>query len=101
MQPTNPDVKSYVRWMATVGFGPKMAWLAIRHHDPVAVLEALDLRDLGTVDARAGLDLAHFTGDRLVALSVPGWVLVAGRWLFSAGVSIAALSVELGTEVQF
>src|SRR5258705_3350620 len=104
MQPTNPTVKSYVRQMATMGFGPKMAWLAVRQDDLVTVLEALEahgLRDLGTVDARAGLDLAHFTDDRVVVTPpIRGWVLVAGRRLFSFH-PVATLSAALGTEVQY
>src|SRR5258707_13778354 len=92
--------KSYVRYMATMGFGTKMAWLAIRHDDPHAVEKALGLQDLGVVDARPGLDLAHFTDDRVVVAVVPGWVLVAGRWLFGF-YGTAALSVTLGTEGQY
>jgi hypothetical protein len=102
MQPTNQAVKRYVRKMAAMGFGPKMAWLAVRGDDPVQVLKALGLRDsdfLGTVDARAALDLAHFTDDRVAAVAVPGWVLVAGRWLFPFR-GTADLSAALGTEVQ-
>jgi hypothetical protein len=101
MQPVNPGVKRYGRQMGTVGFGPKMAWLAVRHDDPAKVLSGLGLRDLGLTDARAGLDLAHFTDDRVVVTPpIDGWVLVVGRWLFGLP-SAAALSVTLGTEVQY
>jgi len=99
MQPTNPAVKRYVSEMATMGFGPKMAWLAVRGDDPERVIKALGLRDLGIVDARAALDAAHFTDDRVAVVTVPGWVLVAGRWLFPFR-GTAGLSVALGTEVQ-
>jgi hypothetical protein len=105
MQPTNPAVKRYVREMldggnvTEVGFGPKMAWLAIRGDDPLQVLKALGLSDLGTADARSALDLAHFTDDRVVAVVVGDWVLVAGRWLFPFR-GTASLSAALGTEVQ-
>jgi hypothetical protein len=104
MQPKNPDVKSYVRGMTNSGpgFGPKMAWLAVRA-EPAQVIDALGLRDLGPVAPRTGLDLAHFTGDRVV-LAVSGevdkWCLVAGKWLFSWS-GIAALSMRLGAEVQY
>jgi hypothetical protein len=100
MQPKDPGVKRYVRRMAVVGFGPKMAWLAVRHDDPAVVAKALDLRDLGEVEARAGLDLAHFTDDRVVMFAVRPWVVVAGRWLFGLP-SVAGLSAALGTEVQY
>jgi hypothetical protein len=102
MQPTNRAVKRYVRGMANVGaagFGPKMAWLAVRA-EPEPVMEALGLRDLGVVDARTGLDLAHFTFDRVVLAVVDKWCLVAGKWLFSWN-GIAALSMRLGAEVQY
>ncbi|UWZ34896.1 hypothetical protein Drose_27465 [Dactylosporangium roseum] len=87
--------------MGAVGFGPKMAWLAVRHDDPVAVLTALDLRDLGLTDVRSGLDMAYFTDDRVVVTPpIGGWVLVAGKWLFGLP-SAAGPSVTLGTEVQY
>jgi hypothetical protein len=92
-----------------VGFGPKQAWLAIRDGDPAAVTAALDLRDLGPVSWRSGIDLAYLTDDRLVLTPpLPGagearWLLVTGRWLLraDAGVDVAELSAALGTEVQF
>lgn len=92
-----------------VGFGGKQAWLAVRDADPTVVLTALGLRDLGPVPWRDGLDLAHFTDDRVVLtppLSGAGdadWVLVAGRWLLRPGtaVDLPELSGRLGTEVQF
>ncbi|GIF69612.1 hypothetical protein Ais01nite_76470 [Asanoa ishikariensis] len=92
-----------------VGFGRKQAWLAIRGHDPGAVVEALGLRDLGPAPWREGVDLAHLTDDRLaVTPPLPGardndWILVAGRRLFTipSTVEAVALSVALATEVQF
>jgi hypothetical protein len=92
-----------------VGFGRKQAWLAIRGADPGAVVEALGLRDLGPAPWREGVDLAHLTDDRLaVTPPLPGardndWILVAGRRLFTipSTVEAVALSVALGTEVQF
>jgi len=91
-----------------VAFGPKQAWLAIqdRSHGPVAA--ALGLRELGTVDWRSGVDLAHLTDDRLALTpGLPGargidWTLVTGRWLLAnaSTVDIVALSTELRTEVQ-
>jgi hypothetical protein len=97
-----------------VGFGYKQAWLAIRDGDPAAVLTALDLRDLGTVSWREGIDLAYLTDDRLVLTPpLPGardatWLLATGRWLLrptSLGrigtVDVVELSRTLGTEVQF
>jgi hypothetical protein len=89
-----------------VGFGFKQAWLAVRTADSSAVLAAIGLRDLGTVPWRGGIDLSYFTPDRLaVTPPLPGaggadWTLVAGIWLLTAPVDIAALSAKLGTEVQ-
>ena len=81
------------------GFGPKMAWLAVRA-EPEAVMGALGLSDLGAVDPRTGLDLAHFTDDRVVVVPVDKWTLVAGKWLFRWS-GIAALSMGLGAQVQY
>src|SRR5258705_8127174 len=99
MQPRDPGVKGYVRDMATVGFGPKMAWLAVRA-EPQLVMDALELKDLGVVEPGTGLDLAHFTADRVVVAVVDQWCLVAGKWLFRWS-GIAALSMRLGVEVQY
>ena len=99
MQPDGRSVKRYVADMATVGFGPKMAWLAVAA-EPEQVMEALGLRDLGPVEPRTGLDLAHFTDDRVVVTVVDKWCLVAGKWLFRWS-GIAALSMRLGAEVQY
>ncbi|MGI5237648.1 hypothetical protein [Dactylosporangium sp. CA-139066] len=85
--------------MATAGFGPKMAWLAVRA-EPQLVMDALELKDLGVVEPRTGLDLAHFTDDRVVVAVVDQWCLVAGKWLFRWS-GIAALSMRLGAEVQY
>lgn len=91
-----------------VGFGGKQAWLAVRDADPVRVLEALGLRDLGEVAWRDGIDVAHLTDDR-VALTppLPGargrtWVLAVGRYLLrpDTGVDVTTLSGLLHTEVQ-
>ncbi len=91
------------------GFGGKQAWLAVRDAEPAAVLAALELRDLGEVSWRDGLDVAHLTDDRIaVTPPLPGaggatWVLAAGRSLLrpDAGIDVAELSRRLGTEVQF
>jgi len=91
-----------------VGFGSKQAWLAIREGDADRVIAALELRDLGPVPWRDGVDLAYLTDDRLVLTPpLPGagdapWLLVTGRWLLRAGarVDIVELSAALGTEVQ-
>jgi hypothetical protein len=94
---------------AMVGFGGKQAWLAVRDGDPLAVLDALGLRDLGEVPWRDGIDLAYLTDDR-VALTpaLPGagdalWVLAVGRRLLrpDSGVDVVDLSARLHTEVQF
>jgi hypothetical protein len=91
------------------GFGGKQAWLAVRDGDPAEILEALGLRDLGTVRWRDGIDLAHLTDDR-VALTppLPGardtrWVLAVGRYLLRPDMvtDVIALSGRLHTEVQF
>ncbi len=90
-----------------VGFGGKQAWLAVAGDDPVAVIEALGLRDLGPVPWREGIDLAHLTDDR-VAVTPPlpgardiGWILATGRRFLATGVDVVELSATLGTEVQF
>src|SRR5215475_12279904 len=91
-----------------VGFGFKQAWLAVAGTDAGTVMATLGVRDLGTVDWRAGIDLAYLTDDRLaVTPPLPGaagsWVLAAGRAFFAddATPDVAELSVTLGTEVQF
>jgi len=92
-----------------VGFGPKQAWLAIREGDATKVLDALALRDLGTVSWRDAVDVAYLTDDRLLItplLAGAGgarWLLVAGRWLLrpQVVVDVVELSWMLGTEVQF
>jgi hypothetical protein len=92
-----------------VGFGGKQAWLAVAGGDPVAVLEALGLRDLGPVPWREGIDLAHLTDDRVaVTPPLPGardtsWILATGRWLLapSTHVDVIGLSAALGREVQY
>ncbi|WP_067502552.1 hypothetical protein [Actinoplanes sp. TFC3] len=84
------------------GFGGKQAWLAIRDGDPGAVLGALDLRDLGEVPWRSGLDVAHLSDDR-VAITPPlpgGWVLAVGRHLLLHPPALDDLSKVLDTEVQ-
>jgi hypothetical protein len=92
-----------------VGFGGKQAWLAVRDSDSATVLDALGLRDLGDVPWREGIDIAHFTDDR-VALTPPlpgarhaSWVLAVGRWWLrpDVAVDVAELSARLHTEVQF
>jgi hypothetical protein len=93
---------------AMVGFGGKQAWLAVRDGDPVAVLAALGLRDLGEVPWRDGIDLAYLTDDRVAltpALLGTGdsrWVLAVGRRLLrpDSGVDVIDLSARLHTEVQ-
>jgi hypothetical protein len=92
-----------------VGFGGKQAWLAVRDGEPAAVLAALDLRDLGPVPWREGIDVAHLTDDRVaITPPLPGardtqWVLAAGRWLLrpDTAVDVVDLSARLSTEVQF
>jgi hypothetical protein len=91
-----------------VGFGHKQAWLAVRDGDPAAVRAVLDLRDLGPVSWRAGVDLAYLTDDRVVLtplLTGAGgdrWLLVTGWWLWHAAdrFPVARLSAELDTEVH-
>lgn len=92
-----------------VGFGYKQAWLAIRDTDQDTVAAALDVRDLGPVSWRDGIDLAYLTDDRLVLTPpLPGardahWLLAAGRWLLrvESTVDVVALSAALRAEVQF
>jgi hypothetical protein len=101
-----------------VGFGGKQAWLAIRDPDPSESADALHglrervatvlgLDDLGTVSWRTGMDLAHFTDDRVVLTPpLPGaedsaWLLVVGRSLALSTVDVDELSDSLDTEVQY
>ncbi|MCU7725207.1 hypothetical protein ODJ79_15875 [Actinoplanes sp. KI2] len=94
---------------AMVGFGGKQAWLAVAGDDPVALIEALGLRDLGPVPWREGIDLAYLTDDRVaVTPPLPGardtdWILATGRRLLlpAAPVDVIGLSAALDTEVQF
>ncbi len=94
---------------AMVGFGGKQAWLAVRDGDPELIEALLGLKDLGPVPWRTGVDLAHFTDDRVMLTpALPGagnatWVLVVGRWLArpDAPVDVDGLSESLGTEVQY
>ncbi|MDP9791903.1 hypothetical protein J2S43_000415 [Catenuloplanes nepalensis] len=93
-----------------VGFGAKQAWLAVRDADPAEIINAMELRDLGPVPWRDGIDLAYLTDDRLVLTPpLPGadaaaWTLVTGRWLLTpaarTALDLADLSESLGTEVQ-
>lgn len=90
-----------------IGFGGKQAWLAVRGGSQAAVLDALRLRDLGTVLWRDGIDVAHLTDDR-VAITPPlcgardtRWVLAVGRLFLTSPVDIVDLSARLETEVQF
>ncbi|WP_433826055.1 hypothetical protein ACQP2E_28665 [Actinoplanes sp. CA-015351] len=88
------------------GFGGKQAWLAVAGGEPDAVLAALELRDLGTVSWRDGLDLAHLTDDRIaITPPLPGargisWVLAVGRGLLKPTLDLPGISAALGTEVQ-
>ena len=90
-----------------VGFGGKQAWLAVLGQSSAAVLDALGLRDLGTVGWRDGIEVAHLTDDR-VAITPPlcgardtRWVLAVGRWFLGAPVDVVDLSARLSTEVQY
>jgi hypothetical protein len=92
-----------------VGFGHKQAWLAVRGGDPMTLVNALGLRDLGEVGWRSGIDLAYLTDDRLVMTPLLAgardsqWLLATGRWLLSAtfNVGVTQMSTNIGTEVQF
>ncbi len=91
-----------------LGFGRKQAWLAVRDRDSDAVAAALNLRDLGPVSWRDGIDLSYLTDDRLALTPLlPGaqgsrWLLVTGRWLLKnrGTLDLVHLSNILGTEVQ-
>ncbi|AGL19341.1 hypothetical protein [Actinoplanes sp. N902-109] len=86
-----------------VAFGGKQAWLAVRDGEPAALLDALDLRDLGEAGWRTGIDLAHLTDDRVV-ITPPlpgGWVLAVGRHLLVHQPPVDELSKVLQTEVQY
>jgi hypothetical protein len=99
-----------------VGFGPKQAWLAVREDavgevPDASVLAALELRDLGPVSWRSGVDLAYLTDDRVVLTPpLPGaggasWLLLVGRWLLrdepvDLATRCVTMSAMLDTEVQ-
>ena len=89
------------------GFGGKQAWLAVRDGEPLSLLTALGLRYLGEVPWRDGIDLAHFTDDRVaITPLLPGardarWVLAVGRYLLRPVVDVIELSARLHAEVQF
>ena len=72
-----------------VGFGYKMAWLAIQSEDPGPVLEALGLEDVVPANWRSGVTAAYRYGEERVFVTpvVSGWVLCAGHSLPSLGSS--------------
>src|SRR5262245_29295665 len=74
-----------------VGFGYKIAWLAIQSEDPRSVLEALRealrLEDVVPANWRSGVTAAYRYGEERVFVTpvVSGWVLCAGHSLPSLG----------------
>jgi hypothetical protein len=91
-----------------VGFGYKTGWLAFAGAGPGQIVAALGGRILGPRGWTAGVDRAYGEPDAaLITPTVPragdpGWILVAGRWIaeHADGLDIAALSAELGGQVQ-
>lgn len=58
-------------------FGYKMAWLAVRAEDPVAVSDALNLEDVQLCNWSSGITIAYRADGRgFVSPSVAGWVFV-------------------------
>jgi hypothetical protein len=60
-----------------ISFGFKVGWLAIKSHDPLAVVEALELREVERANWRSGLEGAYRYQEHrcFVTPAVDGWVL--------------------------
>lgn len=80
-------------------FGPKTGWIAIRAASADAVVEALDLRDVRPASWDDGIEAAYSEGV-FVGPPVNGWVFAAGVGLLTKRVDPAALSGQLGAQVQ-
>ncbi|BCY09984.1 hypothetical protein [Actinoplanes sp. L3-i22] len=85
---------------AGTSFGIKQCWLAVRASTVERVAAAIGLAG-GTATGWAEGVPAARGGQVFVSPPAGGWIFVvnAGRW--SGGRSVASLSAELGTEVQY
>ncbi|MFC7245633.1 hypothetical protein ACFQO7_24430 [Catellatospora aurea] len=83
-----------------VSFGYKCCWLAVRSSDSAEVADAVRLADERTVDWGAGVHAAY-AGEVFVSPPTREWVFVVSAMLPFDGLSVAALSAQLATEVQY
>jgi hypothetical protein len=90
-------------------FGYKTAWLAVRDGDLTEVARALGGQVLEPVDWAEGVGKAYQSQDLVLATPLmtgvgAAWLLVAGRWVWTAvqldHVIPAALSAALNCEVS-
>jgi hypothetical protein len=81
-------------------FGYKCSWLAVRGSTLDGVTAAIGLTDTRPVDWDEGVRAAY-DHQVFVSPSTAGWVFVVGAQLPFDGLAVAALSAQLGTEVQY
>jgi hypothetical protein len=82
-----------------VSFGPKIGWIAVRGVSADAVARALGLRDVRPASWDDGIEMAYREGV-FVGPPVDGWVFAAGADILHKEVDPAALSRQLGAQVQ-
>jgi hypothetical protein len=80
-------------------FGPKIGWIAVRGASAGAVVQALGLRNVRPASWDDGIEAAYREGV-FVGPPVEGWVLAAGVDILHKEVDLAALSRQLGSQVQ-
>jgi hypothetical protein len=80
-------------------FGPKIGWIAVRGASADAVAQALGLREIRTASWDDGIETAYREGV-FVGPPVEGWVFAAGTDILHLEVDPAALSRQLGSQVQ-
>ena len=80
-------------------FGPKTGWIAVRGVSADAVAQALGLRDVRPASWDDGIEAAYREGV-FVGPPVDGWVFAAGADILHKEVDPAALSRQLGSQVQ-
>jgi hypothetical protein len=80
-------------------FGPKIGWIAVRGSSADAVARVLGLRDIRTASWDDGIETAYREGV-FVGPPVEGWVFAAGVDILHLEVDPAALSRQLGSQVQ-
>jgi hypothetical protein len=82
-----------------VSFGPKIGWIAVRGASADAVVQALGLRNVRPASWDDGIETAYREGV-FVGPPVEGWVFAAGVDILHMEVDLAALSRQLGSQVQ-